>query len=63
MYVMPVTGFRERVFTETDLRAVYSEFFDIVSLKKEFSYARFGKQSYKRAYWILILQKKKNQTQ
>ena len=55
-YTMPDLGLTERVFTEKDLREMYSRF-TILKLGKEFHYTRFGDRSYKRAFWIAYLQK------
>lgn len=46
----------ERVFSETDLRVMYGNFFKILRLMKKTNYVRFRGQSYKRNYWLLYLQ-------
>lgn len=56
-YTMPDLGLTERVFTETDLRALYGQYFEIIKLEKEFHYTKFQGQSYKRAFWIGYFQK------
>ena len=55
-YTMPDLGLTERVFTEADFRETYARF-NIIKLKKEFHYTRFGDRSYKRAFWIAYLQR------
>lgn len=56
-YTLPQTGVTERVFSESDIRALYETYFDIVSLKKTSHYSRIGGRLYKRNYFILVLQK------
>jgi SAM-dependent methyltransferase len=46
----------EKVFSETDLRVMYGNFFKILRLMKKTNYVRFRGQSYKRNYWLLYLQ-------
>lgn len=57
-YVMPEIGLVERVFSQADFRDLYSRKFRIIKLIKESSYSIFGKQKYKRNFWIAYLQKK-----
>jgi len=56
-YTLPQTGVTERVFSESDLRALYSTYFTIISLKKTSHYPRIGDRIYKRNYFVLVLQK------
>lgn len=56
-YVLPQTGITERVFSESDIRALYGTHFDIVSLKKTSHYPRIADRLYKRNYFVLVLQK------
>ncbi len=56
-YTLPQTGIMERVFSESDLRALYSTYFTIISLKKTSHYPRVSGRLYKRNYFVLMLQK------
>jgi len=56
-YVMPETGFIERVFSKEDFIATYSPFFTIIELEKETHYTRMNNRVYKRNFWIAYLQK------
>jgi len=57
-YIMKDIHLVERVFSETDLRSLYGQYFDILSLEKKSGYAQFKGQSYKRNYWLAYLKKK-----
>lgn len=57
-YKLKGVGIVERVFSETDLRATYGEYFKFLHLEKKVGYQRFNSQSYKRIYWLAYLQKK-----
>lgn len=56
-YVLPGLHVTERVFTEADLRALYGAHFSILHYKRSLHYARFAGRSFKRAYFVLYLQK------
>ena len=56
-YILPGVGITERVFTEQDIRELYSPHFQIIQLEKEFHYTKMEGRSYKRAFWIMYLQK------
>lgn len=56
-YVLPQTGITERVFSESDICALYGTHFDIISLKKTSHYPRVAGRLYKRKYFVLILRK------
>lgn len=56
-YVMPKMGLTERVFTESDFRALYGQYFTIDTLEKKSNYAHFDGKSYKRNYFLALLQK------
>lgn len=58
-YFIKELGLTERVFSETDFRKIYGEYFKIKKLAKKSSYARFMGQNYKRNYWLAYLQKSK----
>jgi SAM-dependent methyltransferase len=51
-------GLVERVFTEGDFRELYKDQFAIIKMRKKTSYTRFNNQSYKRNFWLVIMQKK-----
>lgn len=51
-YTMPELGLTERVFSKEDLLATYSPFFELLYLKKETHYTKFGGRSYKRNFWV-----------
>jgi ubiquinone/menaquinone biosynthesis C-methylase UbiE len=57
-YILPEIGITERVFTEKDIKELYSTHFDIIKLEKEFHYTKIGDRSYKRAFWVMYLIKK-----
>ncbi len=57
-YKLPGVGVTERVFTESDIRDLYSANFEILHLEKTTGYQRWGSQKYKRNYWLLYLMKK-----
>lgn len=57
-YKLPEVGITERVFTEQDIKELYSQHFTIIKLEKEFHYTRIGDRSYKRGFWVMYLQKK-----
>jgi SAM-dependent methyltransferase len=56
-YVMPKLGLTERVFSEADFRSLYSAYFSIISLEKKSNYAHFDGKSFKRNYFVGLLQK------
>ncbi|MEI7498205.1 MAG: class I SAM-dependent methyltransferase [Candidatus Falkowbacteria bacterium] len=56
-YVMKELGLVERVFGRSDLLATYDKYFNLVNLDKKTSYTRMNGQSYKRNFWLAILQK------
>ena len=56
-YIHPTLGSVERVFSEKDLRELYSPFFEILFMGKHTGYQKFGNQSYKRNYWNVYLRK------
>jgi len=57
-YVLAETGITERVFSKEDLKELYGQHFEMVSLEKTTGYQRWGNQSYKRNYWIGYLKRK-----
>jgi len=57
-YINPDMNLTERVFSEEDFKALYSNDFNIIKLEKKTNYARFKGQSYKRNYWLAYLKKK-----
>ena len=57
-YKLPDVGVTERVFTESEIRELYGEQFEILHLEKTTGYQRWGDQKYKRNYWLLYLQTK-----
>jgi len=57
-YILPDIEITERVFTEKDITDLYSTYFNIIKLEKEFHYTKIGDRSYKRAFWVMYLQKK-----
>lgn len=57
-YKMPETNFIERVFSESDFRALYGQSFEIVKLERKTKHAPFQSQSYKRNYWVGYLRKR-----
>jgi SAM-dependent methyltransferase len=56
-YIMPKMGLTERVFTERDFRTLYGQYFNIESLEKKSNYAQFDGKSFKRNYFLGLLQK------
>jgi len=56
-YLMKDINIVERVFSETDFRSLYGQYFDIVRLEKKTGYAQFKGQPYKRNYWLAYLGK------
>ena len=54
-YIMPDTGFVERVFTKADFEALYGQHFTINYLDKETHYTLFNGRRYKRNFWIAYL--------
>ncbi|OGF28042.1 hypothetical protein A2331_02945 [Candidatus Falkowbacteria bacterium RIFOXYB2_FULL_34_18] len=56
-YIMPETGFVERVFTKEDVYVLYGKNFKILKLDKKSSYTKFQGQSYKRNFWVVYMQK------
>lgn len=57
-YIMPHIGLREKVFARAEITDLYQKYFKIVKLAKASGYTRICKQSYKRNFWIMYLQKK-----
>lgn len=57
-YIMPHIGLREKVFARAEIADLYQKYFKIVKLAKASGYTRIRKQSYKRNFWIMYLQKK-----
>ena len=57
-YIMPETNLTEKVWTKDDIVKFYSKYFKIVEIIKETGYPKFGKQSFKRMFWYIYLQKK-----
>lgn len=58
MYKLPGTEITEKPFTEKEIREIYIEYADFLKIEKKFSYTRMNNRSYKRAFWIIYLQKK-----
>lgn len=58
-YTIPEWGQTERVFTESDIRELYRQYFDIKKFDKETHYSKFNGRSYKRNFWVMYLQNKK----
>jgi SAM-dependent methyltransferase len=56
-YINKDMGLAERVFSEQDLRGLYSRYFKIIRLEKKTNYTRFKNQSYKRNFWLAYLKK------
>lgn len=54
-YVMPGWGQTERVFSETDIRNLYGQYFDILKLEKETHYTKFAGREFKRNFWVMYL--------
>lgn len=57
-YILKEMGLSERVFSESDFRNIYGQYFEIKVLKKVFGYVMYQGQRYKRAYWIAYFYKK-----
>lgn len=56
-YCIPGWQQIERVFTASDIQALYGSYFTIKALSKEVHYTTFDGRKYKRNFWILHLQK------
>jgi hypothetical protein len=56
-YVMPKLGLTERVFSEADFRSLYAPYCNVISLEKKSNYAHFDGKSFKRNYFVGLLQK------
>lgn len=56
-YIMPNTGFVERVFSESDFKELYSKYFKILKLEKTESYPTVGDRVFKRKFWLATMQK------
>ena len=56
-YSIPNWQQKERVFTELDIRDLYSTYFAIDRLIKEVHYTTYAGRKYKRNFWVLQLQK------
>ena len=59
-YIQPDWGLVERVFSESDIRALYGQHFTIEKLTKETHYTTLGDRKYKRIFWVLYLAKQQN---
>ena len=57
-YIQPEWGLAERVFTESDLRELYGQYFDIKKLEKETHYTTLDGRKFKRNFWVMYLTKK-----
>jgi ubiquinone/menaquinone biosynthesis C-methylase UbiE len=62
MYHLVGSDIYERAFTKSDLLATYSPFAEILHMERIFHYPTFQGRVYKRAYWIVYLQKKSHGT-
>lgn len=58
MYQLQGTSITERVFTKADLLNYYEPYAKILFIDKKFSYTRMNGRVYKRAFWLVYLQKK-----
>ena len=58
-YKMKEIGLVERVFTEQEIKNLYTPYFDILELTKKESYTRMNGRSYKRHFWIGYFKHKK----
>lgn len=56
-YTIPEWGQTERVFSESDIRALYGQYFNITKLEKETHYSKFNGRTYKRNFWIVYITK------
>ncbi len=56
-YIMPDLGLIERVFSKEDLISTYSQYFEMLFLKKETHYTKFNNQPYKRNFWVAYMKK------
>ena len=56
-YYMKDLDLIERVFSQKDIRDMYSKYFKILKLEKKTGYAKVAGRIYKRDYWIMYLQK------
>lgn len=54
-YVMPEVEIAERVFTREDFIKTYAKNFKILKLEKTTSYSRFGRQRFKRNFWLCLM--------
>ncbi|MBI5126481.1 MAG: methyltransferase domain-containing protein [Candidatus Taylorbacteria bacterium] len=59
-YIMPDTGFIERVFSKTDFEALYGQYFTVAYIDKETHYTLFNGRRYKRNFWIAYLKPLQN---
>jgi ubiquinone/menaquinone biosynthesis C-methylase UbiE len=57
-YIMPKIHLVERVFSEAEFRSLYGNYFTIASLEKKSNYAHFDGKSFKRNYFVALLQRK-----
>ncbi len=57
-YMLPETGFVERVFSKEDFTALYDAYFDLVYLDKETHYTLINNRRFKRHFWIAYLKAK-----
>lgn len=58
-YIHPDLGVTERVFSGPDFKKLYEPYFHVVRMLRKSGYQRFGRQNYKRNYWNVYLQNKK----
>jgi SAM-dependent methyltransferase len=56
-YTIKELGLTERAFEEKEIKEIYSQYFSILKLEKKSAYTRYANQSYKRNYWVMILNK------
>ncbi len=56
-YIMPGANLTERVFSEDDIKNLYSKYFKILNLERKSSYTQFQGKPYKRNFWLMYLQK------
>lgn len=57
-YILKEMGLSERVFSESDFRNIYGQYFEAKLLKKVFGYVMYQGQRYKRAYFIAYFSRK-----
>jgi len=59
-YVQPEWGLTERVFTESDIRELYGQYFEVLKLEKETHYTKLDGKKFKRNFWVMYLKNKTN---